>query len=89
MLGLSAGVPDEDMLATMQALKNPAWWEGMLMPGFSWPESNSPAPSSSNGHPSPGHYMQQPASPASSYLNNVPGLHGGFNMFHAAQVPLH
>ena len=33
MLGLSAGVPDEDMLATMQALKNPAWWEGMLMPG--------------------------------------------------------
>lgn len=92
MLEMSGGVADEDMLATMQALKNPAWWEGMLMPGFSWPESNSPAPSSSHSHPtpaSPAYNMQQPASPAASFLSNVPGLHGGFSMFHAAQVPLH
>lgn len=37
-LGLSAfgsnGVSDEEMLATMQALKNPAWWENMMMPGY-------------------------------------------------------
>lgn len=24
---------DEEMLATMQTLKNPAWWENMMMPG--------------------------------------------------------
>ena len=24
---------DEEMLATMQAIKNPAWWETMMMPG--------------------------------------------------------
>ncbi|KAG6906482.1 hypothetical protein DXG01_013721 [Tephrocybe rancida] len=27
------GVSDEEMLATMRALKNPAWWENMMMPG--------------------------------------------------------
>jgi hypothetical protein len=25
---------DEEMLATMQALKNPAWWNTMMMPGY-------------------------------------------------------
>ncbi|KAG5643990.1 hypothetical protein DXG03_009280 [Asterophora parasitica] len=30
----SNGVSDEEMLATMQALKNPAWWENMMMPGY-------------------------------------------------------
>ena len=25
---------DEDMLATMYALKNPAWWQNMMMPGY-------------------------------------------------------
>lgn len=29
----SNGMSDEDMLATMQALKNPAWWQNMMMPG--------------------------------------------------------
>lgn len=29
----SGGVSDEEMLATMQALKNPAWWQNMMMPG--------------------------------------------------------
>ena len=27
------GMSDEEMLATMQALKNPAWWQNMMMPG--------------------------------------------------------
>lgn len=27
-------VSDEEMLATMQAIKNPAWWQNMMMPGF-------------------------------------------------------
>jgi hypothetical protein len=29
----SNGMSDEEMLATMQALKNPAWWQNMMMPG--------------------------------------------------------
>jgi len=24
---------DEEMLATMQAIKNPSWWQNMMMPG--------------------------------------------------------
>lgn len=34
MLGLDGNaVGEEEMLATMQALKNPAWWQNMMMPG--------------------------------------------------------
>ena len=29
----NGGMSDEEMLATMQALKNPAWWQNMMMPG--------------------------------------------------------
>lgn len=29
----SNGVSEEEMLATMQTLKNPAWWQNMMMPG--------------------------------------------------------
>ena len=32
-LGSSSGFSDEEMLATMQALKNPQWWSTMMMPG--------------------------------------------------------
>ena len=31
--GFGNGVSEEEMLATMQALKNPAWWQNMMMPG--------------------------------------------------------
>lgn len=31
---------DEEMLATMRAIKNPAWWDNMMMPGFSWSSNN-------------------------------------------------
>ncbi|KAG6885331.1 hypothetical protein C0993_003179 [Termitomyces sp. T159_Od127] len=30
---LDSGMSDEEMLATMQALDNPAWWDNMMMPG--------------------------------------------------------
>jgi hypothetical protein len=32
-LSSSNGFSDEEMLATMQALKNPQWWSTMMMPG--------------------------------------------------------
>ncbi|KAF7311314.1 hypothetical protein MKEN_01033100 [Mycena kentingensis (nom. inval.)] len=68
MMDLGAGLPEEEqMLATMQALKNPAWWDSMMMPGWSWPESSGHSPSSasntSNGAPSPG----------GAYSNGSPG----------------
>lgn len=28
---------DEEMLATMQAIKNPTWWSNMMMPGYAMP----------------------------------------------------
>jgi len=71
----SNGVSDEEMLATMQALKNPAWWENMMMPGFSWPEPMSPGSTGSSP-------------PSYTHHHNVPGIHG-MNVFHAAQVGLH
>ncbi|KIY68921.1 hypothetical protein CYLTODRAFT_373583 [Cylindrobasidium torrendii FP15055 ss-10] len=33
----------------LAALKNPAWWDTMMMPGFTWPESAG-SPGSSVGH---------------------------------------
>jgi hypothetical protein len=33
---------DEELLATMKALKNPEWWDNMMMPGFTWPQMTSP-----------------------------------------------
>ena len=32
--GGTATLSDEEMLATMQALKNPQWWSNMMMPGY-------------------------------------------------------
>ncbi|RDB22039.1 Protein priB [Hypsizygus marmoreus] len=78
----SGGVSDEEMLATMQALKNPAWWQNMMMPGFSWPESHSPSSNGSSPSPYPSH--QQQNTPM-----NMPPFHAGMGVFHAAQVPLH
>jgi hypothetical protein len=34
-MDLGTGLPgEEQMLAAMQALKNPAWWDNMMMPGL-------------------------------------------------------
>lgn len=74
----SNGALDEEMLATMQTLKNPAWWSNMMMPGFSWPE---PQPQMTIPNVNPESCMQQLS--ASS-------MHNGFGGFHHAQeVPLH
>ena len=33
-MSLANGFSEEEMLATMQAIKNPAWWQNMMMPGY-------------------------------------------------------
>jgi len=69
----SSGFSDEEMLATMQALKNPQWWSTMMMPGFSWPQDNPMVNQSNNID--------------SIYSQNVPGLQG-FGGYQSAEVPL-
>ncbi|KAK7047769.1 hypothetical protein VNI00_006097 [Paramarasmius palmivorus] len=69
-----------DMLAAMQALKNPNWWNNMMMPGFSWPETHS-SPSNSSNSPTPPsahHHHHHHHQPAANY-----------GIFHAApqQIP--
>lgn len=32
--GYGGAMREEDMLATMHAIKNPAFWEDMMMPGY-------------------------------------------------------
>ncbi|KAK2461096.1 hypothetical protein APHAL10511_006875 [Amanita phalloides] len=50
---LAEGIfPEEDLLETMRALKNPLWWENVMLPGFTWPEQ-SPSPSSKDPTPLP------------------------------------
>jgi len=39
---------EEDLLATMQSLKNPAFWQNLMLPGFSWPESQTSSPVSND-----------------------------------------
>ncbi|KAG5221381.1 fst3 transcription factor [Salix suchowensis] len=69
MFGTENGVSEEEMLATMQALKNPVWWQTMMMPGGApyvhrerWQQAlpvpaqsltTMPSPHSSPGLPSP------------------------------------
>ncbi|KAJ7302054.1 hypothetical protein DFH08DRAFT_919001 [Mycena albidolilacea] len=63
-MDLGTGLPDEEqMLAAMQALRQPAFWTNMMLPGFSWPESSGHSPASnasnaSNESPSPYHPHQ-------------------------------
>ncbi|KAF8966133.1 fungal-specific transcription factor domain-containing protein [Flammula alnicola] len=68
------GFSDEEMLATMQALKNPAWWQTMMMPGFSWPEG-SPSPPASGVSSSP--------YPTNLHPATIPP---SFGIFHGTQV---
>jgi hypothetical protein len=35
-------IPTDEMLAGMHALNNPQWWTHAMMPGFSWPQQESP-----------------------------------------------
>ncbi|KAJ3931253.1 MAG: putative fungal-specific transcription factor [Lentinula lateritia] len=84
MLGLDGNaVGEEEMLATMQALKNPAWWQNMMMPGFSWSDPSSPGSNVSNS-PTPS-YNNQTQHPAPAMTNN-----SGYGIFHSTQqVPLY
>ncbi|KAJ7641594.1 hypothetical protein FB45DRAFT_359818 [Roridomyces roridus] len=63
-MDLGMGAQDEEqMLVAMQALKNPAWWDTMMMPGFSWPDSSSghsPRSNASNESPSPYNHHSPP-----------------------------
>jgi hypothetical protein len=47
--GMEDTIPNEDLLASMQAINNPVWWEHVMMPGFTWPDS---APVSGQAPPS-------------------------------------
>ncbi|KAH7879353.1 fungal-specific transcription factor domain-containing protein [Lentinula edodes] len=84
MLGLDGNaVGEEEMLATMQALKNPAWWQNMMMPGFSWSDPSSPG-SNVSSSPTPS-YNNQTQNPAPAMTNN-----SGYGIFHSTQqVPLY
>ncbi|KAJ3986547.1 putative fungal-specific transcription factor [Lentinula detonsa] len=78
MLGLDGNaVGEEEMLATMQALKNPAWWQNMMMPGFSWSDPSSPGSNVSNS-PTPSSYTTNNHAPAPVMVNN-----SAYGIFHA------
>lgn len=66
--GSGSGLTDE-VLATMQAIKNPAWWQNMMMPGFTWPEMSM----AGNVNASVGHGH----SPYQGDVNGDAGLGGG------------
>ncbi|TFK71035.1 hypothetical protein BDN72DRAFT_493272 [Pluteus cervinus] len=66
-------ITDEEMLATMQIIKNPAFWDTMMMPGFSMdPQS----PMSNGNTPSP-------------YNPSAPPFASGFGPMHSVQAHLH
>jgi hypothetical protein len=93
---ISSGVPDDEILATMQTLKNPAWWQNMMMPGYVQGKSCSTQHMSDC---SPRFSWPDAQAPATMNLENtesyiqqlhIPNtLHNGFGAFHAPEVPLH
>ncbi|KAG2018650.1 priB protein, variant 3 [Coprinopsis cinerea AmutBmut pab1-1] len=71
---------EEETLATMQAISNPAWWKDMMMPGFQWPEG-SPSPPVSQQSSSNSPYSSDRSNSNNmgySYTSNMPGLTGTF-----------
>ncbi|KAF9074252.1 hypothetical protein BDP27DRAFT_1416550 [Rhodocollybia butyracea] len=78
---------EEIPLATMQALKNPAWWQNMMMPGFSWSDPSSPSSNSNApGPPTPSSYGTSHYAPIAIATAND----SSYGIFHAAQqVPLY
>jgi hypothetical protein len=73
---MSYSASEEEVLATMQAIKNPAWWQTMMMPGFSWPEA-SPSP--------PMNGVVNAVYPSNIQPQSVLGA-SGFSIFHGTQV---
>ncbi|KAF5345063.1 hypothetical protein D9758_010418 [Tetrapyrgos nigripes] len=69
---------DDTLLAAMQAVNNPAWWQNMMMPGFSWPDPASPQSNKSSSPP-----------PNSNYQNAPVSINPSYGMFHAQQPTLY
>ncbi|KAF9524196.1 fungal-specific transcription factor domain-containing protein [Crepidotus variabilis] len=72
-----SGFSEEEMLATMQAIKNPSWWSNMMMPGFSWPEG-SPSPPANFSSPLPFPNINMP----------VPGMPPSWNLFQGTPITM-
>jgi len=86
---------DDELLAPMQALKNPAYWTTMMMPGYasficgllSTPLTCEYrffwSDSSTN---SPPNILTSPGPIPPNMVPQMDGLQSGFNIFHTAQV---
>lgn len=91
----SNGVPDDETLAAMQTLKNPAWWQNMMMPGYVQGRSCSTHHISDCSPRFSWPEAQSPAMnlpSAESYIQHLHApnnLHNAFGAFHAPEVPLH
>ncbi|KAI0084549.1 hypothetical protein BDY19DRAFT_970897 [Irpex rosettiformis] len=46
----SPGSADDEMLGALLALKNPSYWQNMMMPGFSWAEPRTTTAPAPNGY---------------------------------------
>lgn len=71
-------LPADEMLAGMHALNNPAWWNNVMMPGYSW-QSEVPVyvPSYGagvgyTGQQQPQHMPQQPMAPLQQPTQSLP-----------------
>ncbi|KAJ2932869.1 hypothetical protein H1R20_g4235, partial [Candolleomyces eurysporus] len=84
--GYTSSGSEDEMLAPMQALRNPNWWQGLMMPGFAWPDSTPSPPAVYQQPPPP---PQQPDYSNHPIATTMPGLTGSFGMFHSTQIPLH
>ncbi|KAJ7208439.1 hypothetical protein B0H12DRAFT_1034254 [Mycena haematopus] len=86
-MDLGTGLPgEEQMLAAMQALRQPAFWTNMMLPGFSWPESagHSPASNASNTSNASSPYHPQQLMGMQGLPS--PGFNDGFH-HHSLEVP--
>ncbi|KAF6756613.1 fungal-specific transcription factor domain-containing protein [Ephemerocybe angulata] len=83
--GFDSEPGDDETLAPMQALRNPAWWQDLMMPGFLWPDASPSPPQAAGAYPS----THNPPAGMAHPRSTMPGLNGTFGMFHTAQIPLH
>ncbi|KAJ7348619.1 fungal-specific transcription factor domain-containing protein [Mycena albidolilacea] len=86
-MDLETGLSDEEqMLAAMQALRQPTFWTNMMLPGFSWPGSSDHSPASNASNASSG----SPSVCQPQQLMGMQGLPGpAFNdgFHHQLEVP--
>lgn len=85
-MDLGTGLPDEEqMLAAMQALRQPGFWTNMMLPGFSWPESAGHSPASNGSNTSDASSPYHPQQLMGMQGLPSPAFHDGFH--HALEVP--